>query len=204
MGTTKNICEWRKSAIFPEYYSVSDNGDVRSERNKKILRPATDKYGYHYFVLCVNRDRKTIKAHRLVALTFIPNPKNKPTINHKNGIRTDNRVENLEWATNKEQSNDPLTRKKILNNVAKRDFKAMGALRDYGRKSVKVWRISDGKTIFVGEFSSQKSASEYTSVSPSKVSQCVTGYKKSCKGYVFRGVPYSGDKNTFPRRGLTK
>lgn len=127
----KNICEWRKTFIFPDYYSVSENGAVRSERNGKILKPATDKYGYHYYVLCVEGKRHTIKAHRLVAMAFIPNPENKPTVNHKNGIRTDNRVVNLEWMTNKEQSNDPLTRQHLLADSITRDYKAMGGIEKF-------------------------------------------------------------------------
>lgn len=181
----QNICEWRKSPIFPDYYSVSEYGNVRSERNGKILKPALDKYGYFYYVLCVDGDRHTVKAHRLVAMAFIPNPENKPTVNHKNGIRTDNRVVNLEWMTNKEQSNDPLTYSHLLAKSKKTDYQAMGVLRDFGYIPVKVWDISGGEPIYMGKFPSQKAASEFTGVSPCKVSQCVSGQTKSCKGYIF-------------------
>lgn len=193
-----DICEWRKTHIFPNYYSVSDRGDVRSERNGKILRPGIDKDGYHYYVLCVAGERHTIKAHRLVAMAFIPNPKNKPTVNHKNGIRTDNRVANLEWMTSKEQSNDPLTYSHLFAASKKRDYKAIGALRNFGRISVKVWDVSGEKPIYIGEFPSQKAASEFTGVSQSKVSQCVSGQKKSCKGYTFEEFAIAVTKRRFP------
>lgn len=193
-----NICEWRSTFVFPNYYSVSENGEVRSERNGKILRPATDKYGYHYYVLCVAGERHTIKGHRLVAMAFIPNPQNKPTVNHKNGIRTDNRVVNLEWMTNKEQSNDPLTRQHLLADSITRDYKAMGALRKFGRIPVKVWDISGEEPIYMGEFPSQKAASDFTGVSQGKVSQCASGQKKSCKGFVFKEFPIAVTKLRFP------
>lgn len=181
----RNTCEWRKTYIFPDYYSVSEKGDVRSERNGKILKPATDKHGYLYYVLCVAGERHTIKAHRLVATAFIPNPQNKPTVNHKNGCRTDNRVCNLEWMTNKEQSNDPLTYSHLLADSKKRDYQAMGMLRNFGRRLVKVRSVSDD---YEGEFSSQKAASDFTGVSQGQVSQCVSGQKQSCKGYVFEEI----------------
>lgn len=200
----KNICEWRKTFIFPDYYSVSENGAVRSERNGKILKPATDKYGYHYYVLCVDGERHTIKAHRLVAMAFIPNPHNKPTVNHKNGIRTDNRVANLEWMTNKEQSNDPLTKKHLLADSITRDYREMGALRNFGRIPIKVWDVSGEEPIFMGEFPSQKAASEFTGVSQGKVSQCVSGKKKSCKGYTFEEFAIAVTKRRFPEESEEK
>ncbi len=175
---------WRKSPIFPEYYMVSDDGKVLSIRNSKVLTPATDKCGYYYYVLCVAGDRRTVKAHRLVAKAFIPNPQGKPTVNHKNGIRTDNRVVNLEWATNKEQTNDPLTYQHLMVAMKQRDFKAMGALRNFGRIPVRV--IKNGTLI--GTFPSLKSAAEHTKVSYGKVSQCVSGQISSCKGYTFRSA----------------
>lgn len=88
---------------FPQYY-VTDEGNVYSRnyhmtgRTKK-LTPSKDKKGYLFVPLCKNGKRYLRKVHRLVAQAFIPNPHNKEQINHKNGIRNDNKVENLEWCT---------------------------------------------------------------------------------------------------------
>lgn len=80
---------------------VKDNGEVMSEN--KHLAFYIDKDGYPKCSLYVNGKKKHIFIHRLVAMAFIPNTENKPTVNHINGIKTDNRLCNLEWATHKEQ-----------------------------------------------------------------------------------------------------
>lgn len=97
-----------------DYYEVSNLGRVRSIDRKvnsrngkrlvkgKILKQQVDKYGYMRVHCYMNNKSKQYQVHRLVALSFISNPDNKPQVNHKDGNKQNNRVDNLEWSTNKE------------------------------------------------------------------------------------------------------
>ena len=85
-----------------EMYEVSSLGNVR--RNGKLLKKGVDRYGYLRVNLCNNNIRKTRTIHRLVALAFIENPNNCLTVNHKDGNKKNNMVENLEWVTSQENT----------------------------------------------------------------------------------------------------
>jgi hypothetical protein len=85
-----------------ENYSVSNYGNVKNNKTGRILKPIENEKGYYQLSLCKNGYFKTFKVHRLVALAFIPNPENKPQIDHIDNDRINNNVNNLRWCTNSE------------------------------------------------------------------------------------------------------
>lgn len=83
-------------------YYITNDGRVWSEKNKKFLKPGLNTPGYLFVVLSEKGKTKITSIHREVAKCYVQNPENKKWVNHKNGIKTDNRAENLEWCTRTE------------------------------------------------------------------------------------------------------
>jgi|AntAceMinimDraft_18_1070375.scaffolds.fasta_scaffold92334_2 hypothetical protein len=111
--------EWKDVKGYEGYYEVSNLGRVRSlDRVIDLVNPLTggeikrkgkllkqrELFGYMLVNLCVHDRRKNTRVHRMVTEAFLDNPDNKPYVNHKNGIKSDNRLYNLEWVTGSENN----------------------------------------------------------------------------------------------------
>ncbi len=103
---------WKPVLGYEGYYEVSNLGNVKSlkrrqtgnqyDRVEAILKPSVLYNGYLQVCLAIGQTKKKYSIHRLVAIAFLPNPENKPQVNHKNGIKGDPSLKNLEWATRSE------------------------------------------------------------------------------------------------------
>lgn len=106
---------WKDIEGYEGFYQVSNTGRVKSLqrevpvknglyriKKESILRPFKTHNGYLSIILRNNKKSKNFLVHRLVAVAFIPNPEKKETVNHKNGVKDQNNVANLEWNTQRE------------------------------------------------------------------------------------------------------
>lgn len=92
-------------------YDVSNLGNIRNANSGKVLSPFTNHIGYRGIGLYLNGKSKKYLVHRLVAQAFIPNPDNKPEVNHLDGNKANAKLDNLEWATPSENQKHALATK---------------------------------------------------------------------------------------------
>ena len=95
---------WKDVHEYEGLYKVSSFGRVKRITTNKLRLAGNNGMGYLFIPLCKNGIVKNHYIHRLVAIHFVPNPKKKSTVNHKNGIKSDNNITNLEWCTQSENS----------------------------------------------------------------------------------------------------
>jgi len=175
--------EWKDIQGYEGLYQISNLGRVKSlkrfvnikvfnkaqikrVRKEYILNPVQDKDGYLLVHLYKSSKAKTFKVHRLVATNFLP-----LVINHKNGIKSDNKVSNLEWCTQLQNVHHS------INTLKKEKYK------NCRNKEVEQYSLNGE---FMKRYSSITEAAKAINVTKTAISYCCNGKTKSCGGYIFR------------------
>lgn len=171
---------WKDIKGYEGLYQVSNLGRIWSVRKQKYLSLRAKSTGYVEVILTApNGKLKYERVHRLVALAFIDNPNNYPVVNHLNGIKDDNRAENLEWTT--VQGN---TKHAVDNNL--------GGFQDHLKNITEKARLVNTKTylvykdgVLIGEYEGMQAAAKAAGVCADTVKLCVKENRSTRKGYTF-------------------
>ena len=157
--------EWKP--IEGIYYFISSFGRVRNYKDE-VMAQQLSMNGYSRCELYKDGSKKKYNIHRLVAKAFIDNPKNYEQVNHKDCVKTNNHVDNLEWCTPKQNVHHAIANGR----QGKPPFKP-------------VVQIDKNGYVFA-RYESVTAASEAVGVNPTSVTAALTGKSMTCKGYVWR------------------
>jgi len=184
---------WKDIKGYKGLYQVSNLGRIKSlERitkyqnskrrvKEKIKGTFTGKKGYERVELSKNGQNRKYNVHTLVAKAFLNKKSEKSEVNHINGVKTDNRVENLEWCTRSENELHA-----YRTGLAKNTKKQREAVREYCKDNkTKAIIQLDLNLNFMKEWKSAKEVEEILGISRKNISQCVTGRNKMAGGYIW-------------------
>lgn len=171
-------------------YLVSKDGEVFSLLSMKIIKPFKMKIGYLAFDMRIDGNRKVKYLHRAVAEAFIDNHESKPHVNHKDGIKTNNSIDNLEWCTKKENlihawktGLNKTTQRKIENCRKMGKSHSIEKRQIIARMGGAAAALENGKKVFCYEtgsiFSSITEAAKYLKVRPSTLGRWLSGKRKN-------------------------
>lgn len=175
---------WKDIEGYEGRYQVSNLGRVKSIKHydsrghlraERVLKPTNDWDGYLRVNLYKNRVQVNKTIHRLVAEAFIPNPENKPTVNHIDENKTNNNVNNLEWATMKEQNSHGTRLKRFS---------------ESNSKPIIAIDIANGEYT---EYNSGKECAIQLGLNHGHISSVLKGKRRQTGGYVFKYLDKSLD-----------
>lgn len=154
--------------IINERYTIDEYGNIYDCEKQKYLKQFDNGFGYKYVMLVRNGKYMQYKVHRLVAEAFVPNPQNKPFVNHKDCNRSNNCFVNLEWCTQKENINYS---QKVNSS--------------YNDRNKEVQQF-DKNNKLIATYKSISDASRITGIKISSISYSANGQRKTGGGYIWR------------------
>lgn len=160
---------WKPIVGYKGLYYVSNLGNIMSCRHRKngrLLKPWKDAHGYHNVTLCKNNSKINKSVHRLVAKAFIKNPKRLQTVNHIDGNKANNNINNLEWLTFADNIRHAINSGLYKQNAPKKIY------------CIELKRY----------FCSSNQASRELKINQSNISQCCRGNKQTAGGYHWKFV----------------
>ena len=179
---------WKDISGYEGLYQISNFGRVKSlnynhTKKEKVLCEKNHKSNYVTVMLCKNGENKNKSIHILVASAFIPNPNNYPCVNHIDGNKKNNNVDNLEWCTHK-QNVEHAIKTGLANHYGM--LGRTGAKNNLSKKIVQYDLQGD----VVNRWDCISDAARFYGIRSGNISNCLTGRKKSYKGYIWR---YAGE-----------
>jgi len=159
---------WENVVGYDGLFKVSSLGNIVKLKDNNIdyyITKRISKHGYCIATFNFNNKTKQVLVHRIIAIAFVPNPENKPEVNHKNSIRDDNRIENLEWVTHKENCIHS-----YKYGLRRPEMKGINKYNE--KKKIKV-ASRDKLMNIIKTYSSINEASKHTGISNSNISRCL-------------------------------
>ena len=176
------IEEWKNISGYEGLYQVSNLGRIKSlshrsnHRNELILKPAIVQ-GYKKVNLCKNGKSKIYPVHRLVAIAFIENKENKPEVNHVDGNKLNNCINNLEWNTKSENQKHCIS---TGLRIMKKGFE--------NKLSKKVAKVDINTGEILKIYGSYREAERTTGIAHSNIKKCVNGFYQQMGGFKWKEI----------------
>ena len=175
---------WKDIKGCEGLYKVSSYGRIMTVRKNAILCPAKTISNGLTVSLSKNGKVEKRQVSRLVAAAFIPNPENKPCVDHIDGDKSNNRADNLRWVTTKENCNNPITKSRLNKKIGEYMVGRLGGLHQRA-KQIAMYSICGD---LIKTFLSVKDAQRETGLNDSNIVKCCKGIKKTCGGYIWAYV----------------